>query len=258
MRQNFELVGIVNVTPDSFSGDGLTETPEAVKRAERLFGEGASIVDIGAESTRPGAQPITHEEEWERLRPVLDILAFAHIGQVSVDTYHPETVEKTVRSAGNIIVNDVTAFNNPRMREVVAKLGQRCIVSHLPASVGQDIQAAHQEKKVSSVTQVLDELLTRRRELIEAGVPATQIILDPGIGFGKTPELNCRLLTFAQEVPFAEVMVGYSRKRFLGKDRMEIEPNVAAGQVAINAGAKYLRVHDVAGHYKALKKPRAS
>lgn len=249
-----ELVGILNVTPDSFSDGGLFINPEAaMQQANKLFDEGASYLDIGAESTRPGAKPLTHEEEWTRLKPILSDLVFSYPDNISLDTYHPETVREAVRWAGPLIVNDVTAFSNPKMIDAVADLDLRCIVSHLPTEYGNHIQDAHNANyKVSSVEQVRDELLSRRQAMIDRGIYPSKIILDPGIGFGKTTELNWKLLEFAAEVPGIDVMIGYSRKRFLGPERLTITPNLEAGKIAIAAGAKYLRVHDVAGHEQLL------
>lgn len=248
---NLELVGIVNVTPDSFSDGGYYDSPaEALHHATQLFDDGASYLDIGAESTRPGATPLSAIEEWARLQPVLAELIPFHHDHISIDTYHPETVRAAAQELGSFIINDVTAFNNPAMIAVAAELGMRCIVSHLPSVHGQDIQGAHKStEKVSSIEQVRDELLVKRQAMIEAGVYPGSIILDPGIGFGKTAELNWQLLEFARCVPGIEVMIGYSRKRFLGEHRFDTEVNIKAGKVAQEAGAKYLRVHDVAAHY---------
>lgn len=244
-----QLVGILNVTPDSFSDGGQFDDPQnAVVQAVRLFDDGASLVDIGAESTRPGAKPITTEREWQKLMPVLQRLIERYPEQLSVDTYHPETAER-VLNMGNVIINDVTGMNNPAMIELVAERQARCIISHLP---GSDIQAAHAGKLVDSVQQVVDELLAKAELLRERGLPAKYIILDPGIGFGKTEELNWKLLRYAAEVPGYPVMIGYSRKRFLGEKRMELETNLAAGRTAVEAGAAYLRVHDVARHTQLL------
>jgi dihydropteroate synthase len=123
-------------------------------------------------------------------------------------------------------------------------------VSHLP---GLDIQIAHQQKPIDSVERVRTDLSQRLAELGDLGLPANRIILDPGIGFGKTMELNAQLLRFAKEVPGHEVMIGYSRKRFLGDNRMELAPNIEAGKIAKAAGAAYLRVHDVAGHRELVQ-----
>lgn len=259
MKIETELVGILNITPDSFSdGDRYSQSDQAAARVQELFNQGASLVDIGAESTRPGATPLTPEEEFARLEPVLDSL-HVYNGQISIDTYHPETVRQVARRIGNFIINDVTGFNSPEMIEVAAYLGLRCIVSHLPANFGQDIQTAHKMKPVANVWRVKEELVGRRRAMIQAGISPGSIILDPGIGFGKQMDLNRQLLRFAEQVRDADVMIGYSNKRFLYPDRNydDPEPNLVAGRIAIESGAKYLRVHDVVAHRQLLDEMRS-
>jgi dihydropteroate synthase len=251
-----ELVGIVNLTPDSFSDGGNFFQPyyrpeKAVAYAEQLFEDGAAMVDIGAESTRPGAIPVDPETEWWRLEPVLTRLVEGHPDQISVDTRHPEIARRALE-IGEVIINDVTGMNDPQMADTVAKYGARCIVSHMH---GTDIQAAHKGKQIDDERVVTYDLLSRGALLVDRGLDAEKIILDPGIGFGKTEELNTLLVGFAHSLPDWQVMVGYSRKRFLnskfvqpGEDRRDIAPNLRAGAVAIVNGASYLRVHDVAGH----------
>ena len=240
-----KLVGILNITPDSFSDGGLFTNPkQVVKHAKKLFAQGASLIDIGAESTRPGATPLSDEEEWERLEPVLKELLKLYPGRISLDSYHPENIKKAFK-LGPVIVNDVTGMNNPKMIDAVSKLRPTVIISHLP---GDDIQRAHKLTPVKSVEQVRDDLLSRATLLQKRGLKKKQIILDPGIGFGKTSEVNSGLLHFAELVPGYLVMIGYSRKRFLGEKRMEIAPNIKAGRIAIENGAQYLRVHDVLAH----------
>ena len=244
-----QLVGILNVTPDSFSDGGRFLEPEAaVRKAEELFADGASLVDIGAESTRPGAEPLTHQQEWQRLEPVISSLIKKFPGKLSVDTYHPETADAAL-SLGDVIINDVTGMNNPKMVEVVTNHHATCIISHLP---GGDIRTVHQGVLVDDQQQVADELIAKAKELEAKGLKSEQIILDPGIGFGKTQELNRQLLRFAKQVPDYKVMIGYSRKRFIGEQRLELKPNLEVGRIAIEAGAAYLRVHDVAGHRQLI------
>lgn len=248
--QPVQLVGIVNVTPDSFSDGGLYLSPSAaISHAKALFTQGASMVDIGAESTRPNAFQLSPEEEWHRLQPVLHELLPLYSGKISVDSFHPETIAKIAETYdGQFIVNDVTGFNNTDMIKVAARFKLPVIASHFPARFGIDIQAAHTGPLISDVLQVKEELLDRRDRLTAAGVPKARIILDPGIGFGKTPELNQTLLSFARHIPDHKVMVGYSRKRFLGEQRFELATNLIAARSAIASGAAYLRVHDVQGH----------
>ena len=244
-----QLVGILNITPDSFSDGGLFVDPaKALAHAAQLFADGAALVDVGAESTNPRSQPLTAAQEWARLAPVLPALLRAYPGQISLDTYHPETAEKAL-ALGDVIINDVTGMADPAMITVVARHHARCIVSHMPAATA---QAAHTQAPLTTVAQVRDDLLAKEAALVRRGIPRDRIILDPGIGFGKTPELNRQLLSFAAEVPDRPVMIGYSRKRFLGEHRMELAPNIAAGRIAVAAGAAFLRVHDVAGHRSML------
>jgi dihydropteroate synthase len=244
------LVGILNVTPDSFSDGGdFVDSEVAIKQAYHLFNDGAQLVDVGAESTRPNADILSDEQEWSRLKPVLEVLIPKYPGQISLDSYHPATIKKAW-SIGPVIINDVTGFNDSAMRQLVVDLNATVIISHLPPHL--TIQQAHDSTPVTSVAQVRNELLVKARMLEDAGLERVHIILDPGIGFGKSPEVNKELLTFAELVPDYEVMIGYSRKRFLGDNRMELIPNLDAGRVAIASGAAYLRVHDVSGHTQLL------
>jgi dihydropteroate synthase len=246
-----QLVGILNITPDSFSDGGdFFNSDVALMQAERLFSDGASLIDIGAESTRPNAVVLTDEQEWQRLEPVLKVLLPKYPGKISIDSYHSATIRKAW-DLGPIIINDVTGFNSPDMVRLVGKLKSTVIISHLPTDM--TIAQAHALTPITSVNQVKNELLERARALQNAGLKPSQIILDPGIGFGKLSEINQQLLTFGEQVLDYKVMIGYSRKRFLGEHRMELKPNLVAGQIAIAHSAAYLRVHDVAGHRALLR-----
>jgi dihydropteroate synthase len=246
-----QLVGILNVTPDSFSDGGKFFNSElAIAKAKKLFTDGAYIVDVGAESTRPNATPLTDNEEWERLEPVLQALIPLFPNKISVDSYHPLNIKRALE-LGPIIVNDITGMNNPDMVRIVSKLKPTIIISHLP---GVDIQEAHRLTPVSSIKQVKNDLLSKAKLLEDNGLRRDQIILDPGIGFGKTMSLNQELLNFAEQVPEFKVMIGYSRKRFLGDNRMDLAPNLEAGRIAADRGAAYLRVHDVSGHRDLINK----
>ena len=245
-----QLVGILNITPDSFSDGGKFFKSElAIQQAIKLFTDGASIVDVGAESTRPNATPLTSNQEWGRLEPVLRTLIPLYPGKISVDSYHSTNIKRAF-DIGPIIVNDVTGMNNPDMVKIVSKLKPTTIISHLP---GMDIQEAHRLPPVSNIEQVRQDLLAKAKLLENKGLARDQIILDPGIGFGKTMELNQELLRFAEQVPQFKVMIGYSRKRFLGDNRMNLEPNLKAGRIAAASGASYLRIHDVSGHRNLIK-----
>lgn len=246
-----QLVGILNVTPDSFSDGGKFFSPEdAITQADKLFAGGASLIDIGAQSTRPNAEIVSREDEWSRLEPILKVLISKYPGKISLDSHNVETI-RHAWVIGPVIINDVTGFNNPAMVKLAVEFGAQVIISHFPA--GFTIQQAHELMPVTSVEQVKTDLLEKAKTLQSLGLPKGKIILDPGIGFGKLPEVNKELLKFAELVPEYQVMIGYSKKRFLGENRMEIEPNLEAGKVAIAHGATYLRVHDVAGHMEQLR-----
>ncbi len=244
------FVGIVNVTPDSFSDGGKFLVAEkALAHAYELFENGATIIDFGAQSTRPGADVLTAREEWQRLEPVISRLTDAPF-EISIDTFYPEVIEKVREFVPHVIINDVTMASRPDMQKLVATSGLRIFLSHLPLSVDDNIQAAHQMLyPLDNIEIVKQELLRRRNELIALGAIPEHIILDPGIGFGKTMRLNAELVEFAKHVPDLSVMIGFSRKRFiehyLHQDRFDHDVNTALAKKAIASGAEYLRVHEV-------------
>lgn len=249
-----QLVGILNVTPDSFSDGGKYFNPKAaLAHAHQLAADGADIIDVGAESTNPKSEPLTADEEWHRLEPVLGILCKEFPDRISVDTYHPHTARRALE-LGAAYINDVTMFRDPAMVDLAAEYGGKAkyIVGHLSPAAS-SIAEAHKTNPTTSIEQVKNELLAKRQEMIDRGVPAASIILDPDIGFGKSlandHALNWQLLEFAREVPGVPVMIGCSRKRFLGEDRMKPSTSVNAAKLAVTSGAQYLRVHDVKAHY---------
>lgn len=250
-----EIVGILNLTEDSFSDGGQFNTvAKAQKRVDQLFEQGADMIDIGAESTRPGAEEVAVLDEWNRLEPVIKNLRKNYPPEkFSIDTRHSEIVERVVDLwSPELTINDVTGLHDDRMVEVVASSGLKVIVSHIPKDANGDIVRAH-EIKMTSPDQVRDELITKYIQIISRGIVWNNIIIDPGIGFGKSPQLNKDLLWFSRLAPNIPVMIGHSRKRFLGARRMQESANVRAGFVAAKAGASYLRVHDVAAHVQMLK-----
>lgn len=244
------FVGIVNITPDSFSDGGLfLEAKNALAQARKLHKDGASIIDIGAQSTRPSAKLLSIDEEWRRLEPVLTLLSRESF-EVSIDTFYPEIVARARTYRSDLIINDVTTAHTPYMRQLVVDSGLRIFLSHLPFSAHGDIQTAHAlMQPLDNIETVKNELLIRRDELLKLGAEPEQIILDPGIGFGKTMRLNAELVEFAREVPGIPVLVGFSRKRFieqyLHKDRLSAAINSDLAKKAINTGATYLRVHEI-------------
>ena len=246
-----QLVGILNLTPDSFSDGGQFNTlDKAIAQADKLFEDGASLIDLGAESTRPNATPLEWQEEWERLSPVLTELLELYPDSLSVDTYHPETAEQALLM-GDVIINDVTGMNNPAMREIIVKHYARVIVSHLP---GRDVQAAHEGKLIADRQQVIDELLARAWQLEQMGLGRRQIILDPGMGLflGSHPDASFTVLRQIGDLKrrFAlPVLISVSRKSFLrklvGRDVPDIGPATLAAELfAVRQGADLIRTHD--------------
>lgn len=245
-----QYVGIVNITPDSFSDGGKFFASEAaVKQANELVSAGADIVDLGAQSTRPNATLLTTDQEWHRLEPVLAGLVGIK-ARLSIDSFYPSVIARALDYFPDLIINDITTAHDPAMRQLVAKSGNQIFLSHLPFLAQGDVQATHQlSPLLDDVSIVKNELLQRRQELIDLGAKPEQIILDPGIGFGKTMRLNAELIEFARLAPGWPVLIGHSKKRFieqhLGLDRFDPTVNAQLAQQAINAGADYLRVHDI-------------
>lgn len=244
MKGHCGIIGILNVTPDSFSdGGSFFDCQKAIAHAEKLFEEGADWVDIGGQSTRPDAPNISPQEEWKRVKPVLEALLPKYSEIISLDTLHPQTAEKFLHLGGQIL-NDVSGFQDPQMRELAPEF-KKIIVNHFP---GKNTEEVHKHSFLNSQEKVRDDLLARKEELVRAGVHPKSILLDPGIGFGKTPKLNWELLTFPQLLPDESIVIGHSRKRFLGEQRFEISRNLEAARVAIQSGVAFLRVHDVSAH----------
>lgn len=237
------LIGILNVTPDSFSDGGkFYQTEAALTQAHKLFESGAYWVDVGAESTSPGAETIALETEWDRMKAFWEMVLGSDsldIKDFTLDTRNPATAEKFLQLGGKVI-NDVSGFQDSDMVALAVQYGAVCIVNHFP---GQTLVEVH-EQKISTIDRVKMDLQERAATMMEQGIKRQAIILDPGIGFGKTPELNEALLDFAKQVPDWPVLIGHSKKRFLGNRRSEKIVNQQAGERAIQSGAAYLRVHD--------------
>lgn len=231
------VMGIVNVTPDSFSDGGKWNDPAAaVEHALQLEEQGADILDVGGQSTRPGYTPISAQEEWERLSPVLDQLVELSRVPISVDTFYPEVARLSLQ-AGVDIINDVTGFRDSEMYELAAQCGCGCVIMH--DQPGFDA--------------ILPFFKDRRAKAEEYGIKADRLCFDPGIGFGKTYEENLRVLRELSDLiePDCAMLVGASRKRVIGMpcgnppfaERMP--GTIAAHTVAILGGADIVRVHDV-------------
>jgi dihydropteroate synthase len=253
------LVGVLNVTPDSFSDGGDFFDPgKAASRAAAMLDEGAEIIDVGGESTRPGSNPVPQEEEVRRVVPVIQkILAERPDAIVSIDTYRAATAEAALE-AGTRIVNDVTALRgDPRMAAVAADAGCPLLLMHM---LGEPKTMQHDPRYDDVVREVRDFLAGRAGHAIAAGVEPENIILDPGIGFGKTLEHNLALLRRLDslvELGFP-VLFGASRKRFIGRitgvedARDRVSGTMAANVLAYERGATFFRVHDVRPNREAL------
>jgi dihydropteroate synthase len=255
-------MGILNVTPDSFSDGGVHfDRAKAVDAALRMEADGAAVLDIGGESTRPGAEPVSAQAEIERVVPVIEEIRRRSDVPISIDTMK-SSVAKTALQAGADMINDVTALRaDTAMRALAARSGVPVILMHMrgePRTMQKHIQY---DEVVSDVAR---ELTMFRDQAIAAGIDGAQILIDPGIGFGKTFEHNLELLARAQELTsIAPLVIGASRKAFLGHltgraagpDRMV--GSLAAVAAAHRAGAAMVRVHDVRETVDFLKVLRA-
>jgi dihydropteroate synthase len=249
-------MGVVNVTPDSFSDGGLYFSADAaVAHGEQLVDEGAAILDVGGESTRPGAEPVAEADEIERVIPVVERL---RNHQVSIDTRKVAVAEAALQ-AGARIVNDVSAFrHDPSMAGLVGSAGAGCCLMHMLGEDPRTMQAdPRYDDVVSEVKAFLEERLAYA---VGEGVREDRVWLDPGIGFGKTIDHNLELLRRLDEIVAIgrPVVVGTSRKSFLGKLTGRSESEREAGTIATNVialerGASIFRVHDVRGNADALK-----
>ena len=248
-------MGVVNVTPDSFSDGGqYHETRHAVAHARRLIEEGADFLDIGGESTRPGAAPVALDEERRRVLPVLEALAGGGV-PVSVDTRKPELMREAI-AAGAAMVNDVTALSAPGALEAVARSTVAVCLMHMQGEPG-SMQVNPIYTDV--VREVRAYLVGRAAAAERAGIPPDRIVVDPGFGFGKTLEHNLALLASLRELrlPGIALMAGLSRKAMLGKltgrePQDRVHASVAAALLAVQNGAQIVRVHDVAATRDAL------
>ena len=249
-------MGVVNVTPDSFSDGGLYGSPAAAAAAaRRMLAEGAALVDVGGESTRPGADPVTEDEELRRVVPVLELLAGSPL---SIDTSRAEVARRAL-ALGAVMVNDVTALaREPELAGVVAEADADLCLMHMQGEPRTMQVAPRYEDVVAEVASFLEERLAFA---VAAGVPEERICLDPGIGFGKTPDQNLELVRRLDRIVSIgrPVLVGLSRKSTLA--RVLEGPGASVGTdaasvggavAAFDRGATLFRVHDVRSHVEAL------
>jgi dihydropteroate synthase len=250
------ICGILNVTPDSFSDGGLFDNPrQALIHARRLVDEGADLIDIGGESTRPGSRPPTTREELQRVIPVVAALSQQVEVPFSVDTSRPEVMRAAVAEGAGMI-NDVRALRQPGALDTVAELGVPVCLMHMQHSPATMQLQPHYHDVVREVLDFLGERLESARR---AGVHPDNLLVDPGFGFGKSVEHNLALLARLAELRTlgAPILVGLSRKTMIGQitgrgvaDRLT--GSVAAAMISVLHGARVLRVHDVAATRDAL------
>ncbi len=257
------VMGILNVTPDSFSDGGrFFSADDALDRAESLVGEGADIIDVGGESTRPqGATPVDADEEGRRVLPVIATIRRRFPETVvSVDTVKSDVAERAL-AEGASIVNDVSAFRlDARMPEVCARAGAGVVLMHSRGGVSDMATFEHATYGDDVVGDVLGELLPRAEAAERAGIRRQAIVLDPGIGFSKRSEHSLAILAGLPRIADTEypVLVGVSRKRFVGEITAVPEPadrlhgTTGANVMALALGARIFRVHDVAAARQAL------
>jgi len=251
------IMGILNVTPDSFSDGGeFDRIDAAVARALEMQSQGASIIDVGGESTRPGAQPVDVNQEIARVVPVIETIRRQSDIQISIDTSKPEVMKAAVMAGANL-VNDVNALCAEGAVTCCAELSVPVCLMHMQ---GEPRTMQKNPEYSDVVNEVREFLLERARFCIEAGIAADQILLDPGFGFGKTLKHNLQLLSRLDELCALDfrVLVGFSRKSMLGAilDRavdQRVIGGVAAAVIAYSKGARWFRVHDVAETSDALK-----
>ncbi len=243
------VMGIVNLTPDSFSDQGRHWAPRAaIDHAQKLIQEGADLIDLGAESSRPGAQPVSAAEEIDRLMPVLEALVPTGC-PLSVDTTKP-VVMRAVIDAGAVMINDIQALREPGALDLIATSGAAVCLMHMQGEPRTMQRAPHYDDVVREVGAFLRE---RADACLAAGVERTRIVVDPGYGFGKTVDHNLTLLAHQSvlaDLGFA-LLAGLSRKSTIGAvtgravgDRLP--GSLASALIAVQRGARILRVHDVA------------
>jgi len=255
-------MGIVNLTPDSFSGDGIyqpsfvgCQMPSAIDYVKKMVDDGADIIDIGAESSRPGSPPISIKEELKRLIPVIKILVKKIKVPISVDTCKPE-VARQVLDMGAAIINDISGLSNPQMRKIISKYKAGIIIMHMQ---GNPRTMQKNPTYLSLFDEIIDYFQRAIASAVAAGVNAEKIIIDPGLGFGKTLQHNLEILKRLREfkVLGRPILTGPSRKSFIGKilhnqPQERIYGTIASCVLAARNGANIVRVHDVKAVKEAL------
>lgn len=256
-----QLMGIVNRTPDSFSGDGSLSATETLAHIDVLLAAGAQVIDLGAESTRPGAGAITEEEEWKRLKPILEKLS-KHPARndfwLSLDSYRPTTVQRAIE-LGIDMVNDVTGLRSDAMLQVLSKWDGNVVVMHA-LTVPADPEITWDES-VDAVAEILRWKQAILQRAASVSIDSTRLIFDPGIGFGKTAAQSLALIAHTNELVDSggRWLIGHSRKSFLktlaapeaGATARD-DATLALSALLAQTGVHFLRVHDVVRHKTLL------
>jgi dihydropteroate synthase len=259
-QENFEtpkIMGIINLSPDSFYPDSrVPSVPAALQVAERMIEEGADYLDVGAESSRPGAMPISEEEELAIVLPVITQLCQKFSALVSVDTYKPGVAQKVLEEGASII-NDITGLRYPEMAPIIAEYDAGVIIMHMQGSPENMQEDLHYDDCVGEIKQFLEQGI---RTAEAAGIASDRIWVDPGIGFGKTVKHNLEILANLDSFTSLQkpILLGTSRKSFIGKIldlpvAERLEGSLAAAVIGVIKGARILRVHDVQETCRAVK-----
>jgi len=254
------VMGVLNVTPDSFSDGGRYDSPDrALQQALAMVKEGADIIDVGGESSRPGAEPVSPEVERRRVVPVIEWLRAQSDVCISVDTYHAATAESAL-AAGADMINDISALrSDPEMARIAAETRAPVVLMHMQGTPRDMQLQPHYE---NCVEEILSFLRERIEQATAHGIDRSKIIVDPGIGFGKRLSDNLEILSHLREFKRLglPITIGASRKSFIGQlSQTGAEPScrlggsIAAAVIAVNNGADIVRVHDVAPTVEALK-----
>ena len=251
------VMGILNITPDSFSDGGVFLSPDnAIAQALRMAEAGADIIDIGGESTRPGARPVPAQEEIDRVLPVVEALHEKIPLPISIDTSKPEVMRAAVK-AGAGFINDVRGLREAGALEAATQLGVPMCLMHM---LGEP-RTMQDDPRYASVVDEVREFLKKRLDACKgAGIPAHRLVIDPGFGFGKTLEHNIELLRGLKKLQGlgAPILVGLSRKSMIGKAlglpaEQRLHASVALAVMAVQQGARIVRVHDVGPTVEALR-----
>ncbi|HEJ9628935.1 TPA: dihydropteroate synthase [Proteus mirabilis] len=257
-----QVMGILNVTPDSFSDGGTHNSlNDAVNHAAKLIAEGASIIDIGGESTRPGANDVSIDEELQRVVPVVEAIRQRFDVWISVDTSKAQVITESA-NAGASIINDIRSLQEPGALEAAAKTGLPVCIMHMQGDPKTMQQSPHYENVLMDVDRFLQENIQR---CVDAGIEKNQIILDPGFGFGKNLAHNYQLLAHLSELHHfgLPILAGMSRKSMVGQllnvpPQERVAGSVACAVIAAMQGAQIIRVHDVKETVDAMKVVQAT